>query len=556
MESNPSDPVVIAGGGLAGMMALYQNLRKGIPTVLYERSRRGVGGVVQLKDAGDKMLDMGGELVDSGHKELLGLARELGLKPIDTWKEDPEAPPSDVETQQYSFAKNGRVYSNLDFLTPSDKKSKAAGLFVELAREIRRDYDQMGEKGPQGDWLDTPFNRKLDMISTAQYLDEKCKKLAAEGKPVDPAVIQSLENAYQCENGRELSEIPALLFVNQLGQGESGKGLSLKEGFSVYGSSDERYVIPGGTAAVIEKLREKSEELARKKGFPEPIHTGMALHRIERAPDGKTRLHFTDAKGATSSVDTPYVISALQAPVLGRIEGVENLGLTPQQTKGLKELQFTHSSKVFFEVEGTPWGDFTATGADGKKVRIKDADGCFFGDTIKECWQTGDGELTRHGTTWITCLVGGKTNDKYRNSAQLIEACKQEYARILGKRPEELFVSSGDGKPLGTAILSYKVAGGGIGCYCSPGVKQAISSTKLSADLNKGTPVAGFTGGWLTSVDRSNGTPNLGIGFLNNGVASGIQASLNCEAALTQRSGARNEAKTSVAQRVLVSTRS
>ncbi len=447
------------------MTALYENLKHGIPTILYESNPNTVGGVVRNKDVGNKSLDMGGELVDSTHTQLLKLSLELGLKPIDTWEEDPEAPP-EVEKQQYSLNNGtGKLYANADFLSPDDNPSKATGLFVNLAKEIRADYDEMGKKTSTGDWLDTSFNKRLDKISAAEYLDEKCKKLAAEGKPVDPAILQALENGYQCENGRELREIPALLFINQLGQGESGSGLSLAENFSIYGASDERYVIPGGTAALVAKLREKSEEMAQKKGFPAPVQLDRTLQTVEPSPEeGKTRLHFTAKDGTPSVVDTGYVISALQAPALGRIAGVENLGLSPQQVAELKNLQFTHSSKVFFEVQGTPWEDFTATGPDGKEKRITDADGCFFGGTIKECWQTGDGELTAHGSTWITCLVGGDENEKYNTPKKLIEACQTEYARILGKDPAELFISQGDGKPLGTAILSYKAAGGGNGC--------------------------------------------------------------------------------------------
>jgi hypothetical protein len=480
---------------------------------------------------------MGGELVDSTHFQLLKLSAQVGLKPIDTWEESPGAPAgkSGTEQQQYCLNnKTGKLYANADFLTPHGNPKQASGLFVDLAREIRRDYEEMGRTGDKThDWLGTPLNKKLDSMSVAEYLDEKCRKLASQGKPVDPALLQMLENGYQCENGRELGEIPALLFVNQIGQGASGAGLSLTEGFSIYGASDERYVIPGGTAALIEKLRIKSEEIAQQSGFPAPIQLDRTLQRIEQMPEGKTRLHFVAANGTTSVVDTDYVISALQAPALGRIPGVENLGLTAGQIAELRDLQFTHTSKVFFEVEGKPWEDFTATGADGKKARITDSDGCFFGDTIKECWPTGDGELTAHGTTWITCLVGGKENDKYSSPKKLIEACKQEYARILSKDPSGLFISSGDGKPLASTILAQKAAGGGIGCYCSPGVGQAISSTKLSQELSKGTsrngkPVAGFAGSWLATVSHAGETPNIAIGFLDNGVETAVQASQLC----------------------------
>jgi protoporphyrinogen oxidase len=531
------DPVVIVGGGIAGMTALYENLKHGIPTVLYEKNPQAVGGVVWSKDVGNKSLDMGGELVDTSHKSLLALCKEVGLTPIDTLAKDPTAAatgaPDSADQQDYYFdSGTGNLHSGSDLLTADKNPKKATGLFLPLAEEIRKDYAQMGKSDPATkDWLNTDFNKKLDAMSAQDYLDQKYKKLAAEGKPVDPAVKKAIENAYQCENGRDLKDISALVLVNQLGQGQTGKGINFSEDLAIFGKSDERYKIPGGTSALIERLKEKSEEMARQNGFPPPIQLDRSLTGVERTSDGKTALNFRAADGSASSVKTDYVISALSAPVLAAVPGVENLGLSRDQTKFLKDLQYTNSSKVFFEVKGTPWSDFTTQGADGTSRHITDSDGTFFGDTIKESWITGDESLTKQGTSWVTCLVGGDENSKYKTPQQLIDATKKEYARILGKNPDDIFKS--DGKDLGTAILSNKTAGGGVGCYASPGVGQGIASVRVSQQLTKGTsvdgrPVAGFAGSWVTGVDHSTKTPGLEIGYMNVGVESAEKAAADC----------------------------
>lgn len=552
------DPVVIVGGGLAGMTALYENLKNGVPTVLYEREPHRVGGVIRTKDAGNKLLNMGAELIDSSHTSLLTLCKELNVELIDTLADDPGDPPKDAsgtgeEQAYYMNSATGKVCCDNDLLTPESDNRKATGMFIPLALEIREDYARIGKVAAGEDWLETDFNKTLDKMTAEEYLDGKCRKLAAAGWQVDPAVIAALENAYQCENGHELRDISALVFINQLGQGQTGEGIKLSEGFSVFGGSDERYKVPGGTETLISRMKERCEDIARVKGFPSPFQLGQTLKSIDRDADGKTVLNFRAQSGKMTAVTTDYVISALPAPALGATQGAENLGLTPEQVNVMAGLQYTHSSKVFFEVKGRPWEDFYAKGPDGKKRHVTDSGGNFYGGTIKECWVTGDEELTKDGTSWITCLVGGDENDKYQSPKHLIDAARNEYARILGKDPNDIFMKGGS--PLGTAILYSKAAGGGIGCYASPGVGQGIPLMQLSRDLREGTavggrPVAGYVGTWIASVDRSNATPCLNVGYMEVGVENAVDASARCveHMASLRRSGNDAEIPVTVAQ--------
>lgn len=529
------DPVIIVGGGLSGMTALYENLKNGVPTVLYEKEPHRSGGVIRTLNTGNRFLDMGAELIDSTHTALIGLCKEMNLPLVDTLAEEPGAMPKDAsgsgeENAYYLNSKTGRLVSDTDLLNPSDDPSKVTGLFISLAREIQADFAAMSKTYNGEDWLDTEFNRKLDKMTAEDYLAEKMRQLKKSGDPVHPSVIAAIENAYQCENGRDLRDISAFVFINQLGQGQSGEGIKFNEGFSVFGGSDERYKVPGGTANLTAELQKKCEEMAQKMGFPAPIRYGHNLQSIERDEGGKTILNFR-AHSKTVPVEADYVISALPAPALGRVLGVENLGLTPEQVDLMASLQFTHSSKVFFEVNGKPWEDFTIKGVDGHKRRVTDSNGNFYGGTIKECWVSGDDTLTKDGTSWITCLIGGEENDKYQDHKALVAAAKQEYARILGKSEDELFTK--DGRNLGTALLYAKTAGGGIGCYASPGIAQAIPLMQMSEELRQGTvvdgkPAASFVGTWLASVDRSNQTPAMNVGFMEVGVENAIDASARC----------------------------
>ncbi|MFO0701411.1 MAG: NAD(P)/FAD-dependent oxidoreductase [Nitrospira sp.] len=85
-EGRPSDKkVIIVGGGLAGLMAGWMLASQNFDVMLLE-ARATVGGRVQTKGAGSRLLEVGGELIGSIHKRWIKLANyfNLGLSPIST----------------------------------------------------------------------------------------------------------------------------------------------------------------------------------------------------------------------------------------------------------------------------------------------------------------------------------------------------------------------------------------------------------------------------------------------------------------------------------------
>ena len=77
-------PVLIVGAGIAGLTAAYYLARSGVPVRIVEASKR-VGGRIfsQAKALGtETTVELGGEFIDSGHKNIRKLAQELGLLPF------------------------------------------------------------------------------------------------------------------------------------------------------------------------------------------------------------------------------------------------------------------------------------------------------------------------------------------------------------------------------------------------------------------------------------------------------------------------------------------
>ena len=80
--AEPEYRVAVVGAGLAGLNAAYRLMHAGIQVTLYEASPRVGGRVHTLTDAmgAGLVTELGGEFINSDHADMIGLARELGLK--------------------------------------------------------------------------------------------------------------------------------------------------------------------------------------------------------------------------------------------------------------------------------------------------------------------------------------------------------------------------------------------------------------------------------------------------------------------------------------------
>lgn len=84
---HPAGPrIAIVGGGIAGLSAAWRLRRGGLHSTIYEASGRTGGRMWSATGAAapEVVTELGGEFIDSSHKEIPGIPRRFQLPLIDT----------------------------------------------------------------------------------------------------------------------------------------------------------------------------------------------------------------------------------------------------------------------------------------------------------------------------------------------------------------------------------------------------------------------------------------------------------------------------------------
>jgi monoamine oxidase len=301
-------PVLIVGAGIAGLTAAYYLERSGVPVRIIEASKR-VGGRIlsQNKAIGtDTTVELGGEFIDSGHKNIRKLARELGLVEVDLFTTD-----RGLAKDVWFF--NNRPVSERELITA----------FIPLAKQIDRDVKAIGEVNYKS------TNRRavqLDRLSIQDYLNRYCPDLLLR---------KFIEVAYTNEYGLEVqrqSAINLLLLI--------GKELDKIE---IFGSSDQRYQIHGGNHQIIDKLAAK---------LSDRIETNTRLESIRATPNNRYRVSLQ--QGGTSQEYTfDRVILALPFSILRKID--LGVSLPPRKRAAIQELGYGTNTKIITSYSDRLW---------------------------------------------------------------------------------------------------------------------------------------------------------------------------------------------------------
>lgn len=349
------DTVAIIGCGISGLTAAYRLHLAGIPCEIFEVSERTGGRMFTHYDFNkDGMFcELGGELVDSDHADLIALAGELGVE-IQELKAD------DKGVDLYFF--NGKHYTD-EQLIP---------LFQPLAKKIEAVQDEIYDKED----LIVEKAVKYDKMSLAQYFDS-----VSDG--VEKWVIEMLKVAYIIENGRELDEQSALNFVTYIDP-------KTTDGFKLFGESDESKRIKGGSSALANAVLKAIEGKVK-------IHKGWRLAKIA---DSKSNIGLTFAtSGGSKAVNFGRVICSIPFTMLRQVEGVKTLGLSPEKTESIEKLGYGTNVKVMLGFTDRWWRNPAA-----KLPEL--SNGSIFTDLPFQCtWETSRGQ---EGTSGIlTNYLGG-----------------------------------------------------------------------------------------------------------------------------------------------------
>jgi monoamine oxidase len=293
------EPVLIVGGGIAGLTAAYYLDRSGVPVRIVEASQV-VGGRIRTQSQAlgtETSVELGGEFIDSGHINIRQLAKELGLVEIDLVASD-----------------RGLARDTWFFDNRLVNERELVSAFVPLAKQIDRDVKAIGEVNYKST---NARARQLDRLSISSYLDRYC---------ANPILRQFIAIAYTNEYGLEVklqSAINLLLLI--------GKDARKIE---IFGSSDQRYHIQGGNQQITDKLASKLRDRIEINTQLESIRsTSNNRYRVSLRQDGVSREYTFDR-----------VVLALPFSMLRKIDLGVQLPAVKQAV--IQELGYGTNSKV------------------------------------------------------------------------------------------------------------------------------------------------------------------------------------------------------------------
>ena len=358
----PTEPVAILGAGAAGLTAAYRLMQAGAKVVLFEGSNR-IGGRIltldrfitpELNDGKPMFTELGGELVDSNHKDLIELAKELGVD-IQELKE------GDPGVEYYHF--EGKIRTDKELIP----------VFEPLAKQLAEDAEGLEDK----DKNYTDKAKKFDAISIADYLQ------SFKGK-VEPWLLRMLDIAYEIEYGRGTKEQSALNLITYLSP-------ETKDGFEMFGESDESKRVKGGNSRLIEALE---KAIAGKV----TIHSQHKLTAIAAGPKGALQFTFSTPDGY-KEFTFAKTIGALPFTMLrgGRVAGIEKIGLSKGKRKAIEELGYGNNTKAMIAFKSRIW----------RKAEPVNNGSTYTDQSYQATWECSRGQDGPAGI--LVNFLGGKT---------------------------------------------------------------------------------------------------------------------------------------------------
>lgn len=360
--------VAIIGGGIAGLHAGYLFKKAGLNFTLFEASNR-LGGRIYtaINDFGENLTtELGGEFIDSNHLDMINLTKEFGLTLYDI---DADISSNKLEKDVYYFG--GRKY----------KESEVVAQFSLFSKSLADDIKKVVKEE------DEVVIAELDAISINEYLSKK---------GITGWLFELITIAYTSEYGIDSSEQSSLNLIYMLNP-------STKDGFKIFGESDERYKIIGGNSLLIDKLGASIQDSVKF------MHQLVSVALV----NDKYKLSFSNL----ASLEFDYVIIAIPFSVLRKLD--LKLSLPDEKIRAIKELGYGTSSKIILGVNERKW-------------RKNGSSGYLFNDVIQNGWDSSLGQSENLGVGSYTVFLGGRAGK---------DASKESTSKYVQKFNEVFSVS-------------------------------------------------------------------------------------------------------------------
>jgi monoamine oxidase len=306
--------IAIVGGGLAGLACADRLQTKGFSATLYDGATRLGGRCFSNRSLVTGMAcENGGELIDTGHKTMLGYANEFGLELESYVKKRGE--------ERFWFF--GRSWSDEDVVDQ----------FRSVVSAMRRDLRAIS--GSATFHSHTPQDVVFDRIDLASYIASRTNGL--------PLIAAVLNEAYLAEYGLETWRQSTLNFLGFMRLNRQSK-------FEPFGTSDERFHLVDGNDGIVQGLQQKLQG---------PIVMGARLTKLARTSSGRYQLFFN---GSTQPEVADAVVLAVPFTVLRHVELDGSLGLSSDKRRAIDTLGYGTNAKTMVAFEGRPWAEAHAGG--------------------------------------------------------------------------------------------------------------------------------------------------------------------------------------------------
>jgi len=310
-----SQKVVILGAGLAGLTAAYELKKNQIPFKVYEGSGRIGGRIWTLPDLNisSQFADLGGDIIEAHHQDILNLLTELKLLKTEMSAE-----------VGYSWIDKGK---NLSPREKIKEFGKLSSIFHQVSADIY---------GPGKQILNFqnrelyPKAVKLDEMSVADFF----LRLESKWSPwMKPMMTQWVRSHW----GTEPVSLSALELVHWM-----------RDSFHV--NYKKFYKISGGAGILTQSLFDRIAGVLPDRW----VQFDSSLEEIRPQENGSWSLIFKTKKGR-QEVLAQQVICALPLHCLTSIRGWESLPLSPSQKVLFQEMGVASQSRLILSFKERFW---------------------------------------------------------------------------------------------------------------------------------------------------------------------------------------------------------